>query len=74
MTLDTDKSGQISYTEFIAAIISKDLYMQEEKLTEVFQLIDKDKKGYITSQSFGELVGENKAEIEFYKNIMETSI
>jgi len=50
MSLDTDKSGEISYTEFVAATISKDIYGSEAKLKEIFSMIDKEKKGVITSE------------------------
>lgn len=56
-SLDTDKSGQIEYTEFLAATISKNIYTKEEKLTEVFQRLDKDDNGFVTSLEFGNIVG-----------------
>jgi len=57
MSLDTDKSGFISYTEFVAATISKDIYTKTEKLKEVFERIDKDNNGFVTSVEFGNIVG-----------------
>ena len=57
MSLDTDKSGYISYTEFVAATISKDIYTKTEKLKEVFEILDKDNNGYVTSTEFGNIVG-----------------
>jgi calcium-dependent protein kinase len=46
--IDTDNSGSIEYTEFISACIDKNLYMNEEKLKEAFNLFDSDKSGKIS--------------------------
>lgn len=45
--LDTDKSGSINYTEFLAATIDKSIYMQESKLSQAFSELDKDGSGKI---------------------------
>lgn len=57
MSLDTDKSGFISYTEFLAATISKEIFTKSEKLKEIFEILDKDNNGYVTSSEFGNIVG-----------------
>jgi calcium-dependent protein kinase len=46
--IDTDNSGSIEYTEFISACIDKNVYMNEEKLKEAFNLFDSDKSGKIS--------------------------
>jgi calcium-dependent protein kinase len=40
-SIDTDGSGAINYTEFLAATIDKNIYLKEEKLYEAFRLFDK---------------------------------
>ena len=47
-SIDTDKSGRIDYTEFIAATLDEKLYLQEQRLYEVFKTFDKDNTGKIT--------------------------
>ena len=44
---DTDKSGSIDYTEFIAATHDHQTYMRDDYLRTAFDLFDKDKSGKI---------------------------
>ena len=44
---DTDKSGTIDYTEFIAATIDAQVYMREENLRAAFMMFDTDNSGKI---------------------------
>lgn len=48
-SVDTDKSGFIDYTEFIAATMSSKKNLSEEKLTAAFKLFDQDNSGTITA-------------------------
>ena len=47
-SLDTDDTGKIDYTEFLAACINQKSFLREERLNEAFQMLDKDKSGKIT--------------------------
>ena len=47
-SIDTDKSGLINYTEFLASTIDHQIYFKEEKLYEAFALFDKDGNGKIS--------------------------
>ena len=49
-SIDTDKSGKIDYTEFIAATLNKKNYLQKEKLFEAFSMLDINNKGKITKE------------------------
>ena len=46
--IDTDSSGTIEYIEFISACIEKNIYLNEERLREAFNLFDSDKSGKIS--------------------------
>ena len=46
-TIDTDKSGIIEYSEFLAAAINKEKIINEETLKESFDFFDKGKNGVI---------------------------
>ena len=40
--MDTDGSGTINYTEFIAATLERSQYMKEERLFQAFKMLDVD--------------------------------
>ena len=44
---DTDGSGEINYTEFIAATIDANIFMREDYLKTAFNMFDKDNSGKI---------------------------
>ena len=44
---DTDNSGQIDYTEFIAATLDSQVYLREEYLMAAFNMFDTDGSGKI---------------------------
>lgn len=45
---DTDNSGSIDYTEFIAATLDHQTYLRDDYLRTAFDLFDKDKSGKIS--------------------------
>jgi calcium-dependent protein kinase len=47
---DTDGSGEINYTEFIAATVDANVYMREDYLRTAFQMFDKDNSGKIDNE------------------------
>ena len=49
-SIDTDKSGVINYTEFLASTIDQKLYLKEEKLYAAFKTFDKDGSGKISTE------------------------
>ena len=54
--IDTDNSGNIEYTEFISASIEKNVYMNEEKLRDAFNLFDTDKNGKISKKEINKVL------------------
>jgi calcium-dependent protein kinase len=46
-SIDTDGSGTIAYTEFIAATLDKSVYLKEEKLFQAFRMFDIDNSGKV---------------------------
>lgn len=67
MTLDTDKNGKISYTEFIAASMEKNIFLNEAKLKEAFKLFDIDNSGKISRDEIISLLGGDKSSKELDK-------
>lgn len=53
---DTDGSGQIDYTEFIAATLDSQVYMREEYLKAAFDMFDKDGSGKIDNEEVLEML------------------
>ncbi len=46
--IDTNYSQKIEYSEFISAAIENIQYIKEEKLLDLFKVLDKDKSGKIS--------------------------
>ena len=60
---DTDNSGSIDYTEFIAATLDHQTYMRDDYLRTAFELFDKDKSGKIDKEELiSILAGEEAAD------------
>lgn len=53
---DTDKSGEINYTEFIAATIDANVFMRDDYLRSAFNMFDKDGSGKIDNSEVAELL------------------
>lgn len=56
--LDMDQSGEIDYTEFVAATMSKKSLLSREKLKIAFSKFDTNDSGTITSANLRELLGK----------------
>merc|ERR1712032_1284356 len=54
--LDTDGSGSIDYTEFIASTLTRKQYLREEVLWSVFRTFDLDGDGKIQRDEFAQVV------------------
>lgn len=62
-SVDTDGSGQIDYTEFIAASLTKQQYSRKEMIWAAFRKFDKDGDGQITKQELKEVLKEDDGKI-----------
>lgn len=47
---DTDGSGEINYTEFIAATIDTNIFMRQDYLRTAFNMFDADNSGKIDNE------------------------
>ena len=50
ISADTDGSGEINYTEFLAATIDANIFMREDYLRTAFNMFDKDGSGKIDNE------------------------
>merc|ERR1719420_1024811 len=60
--LDSDGSGQIDYTEFLAATISRKHYQQEDVLWAAFRVFDLDGNGKITKEELAQVLQGGQAQ------------
>jgi len=61
---DTDGSGSIDYTEFIAATMDAQTFLRDDYLRTAFDMFDKDKSGKIDkSELISLLQGEDMANV-----------
>eukprot|EP00957_Ditylum_brightwellii_P026581 2010183-Ditylum_brightwellii.AAC.1 len=57
--VDVDKSGQIHYNEFLAALVESQGLITQERLAETFDRLDSTGKGYITKDDLKNVLGTN---------------
>jgi len=55
--VDIDHSGEIDFSEFVAASVNKNTLLQEEKLKAAFDYFDKDHSGEINVAEIKEVLG-----------------
>lgn len=61
---DTDGSGEINYTEFLAATMDANMFMREDYLRTAFNMFDKDGSGKIDNEEVVALLsGEDMGNI-----------
>jgi calcium-dependent protein kinase len=53
---DTDDSGEIDYSEFIAATIDQNIYLNEVYLKQAFNMFDTDNSGQIDASEVSALI------------------
>jgi len=63
--MDADGSGQIDYTEFLAATVDKKLYAQDEVLWTAFRIFDKDGNGRITRDELDAVLKDDNVNAQF---------
>lgn len=73
-TLDTDKSGEISYSEFLTSMIDWEKELSIEKITKAFNEFDLDKDGFISSDEFMAVLGTDYCEREFANFMKEADL
>merc|ERR1719271_1559566 len=57
--VDSDGSGVIDYTEFLAATLSRKQYMQEDIVWSAFRVFDLDGDGQITREELAQVLSGN---------------
>lgn len=65
---DTDNSGQIDYTEFIAATLDAQTYMRDDYLRTAFDIFDKDGSGKIDAEEIVQILGSGEVQMDNMPN------
>ena len=69
--IDTDKSGFVDYSEFLAAAMDRSKLLSAERLQSAFEAFDRDKNGKISAQELKAMLENgNKLEIEVYSKLI----
>lgn len=71
---DTDKSGEIDYTEFIAATLDSQVYMKEEYLKAAFNMFDTDGSGKIDNEEVKDLLNNDELKNLASKEAIQTAL
>jgi len=58
-SVNQDKTSYVSYTEFLAATMSKRIYLTHARLNDAFDALDVDGSGFITRQNLREILGDD---------------
>jgi calcium-dependent protein kinase len=64
MEADLDNSGELSYTEFLTATLSEDIYMREDYFDAAFKMLDKDNSGKIDLNEMLSIIGSGDSKKE----------
>jgi len=72
--IDLDGSGQIKYTEFLAATIEAHGDLDENRIAEAFDRLDSDDSGFISLENLRELLGEDIPEHRLNAIIQEADL
>lgn len=62
--LDVNKDGCISYNEFLASTMEKNLYLNEERLWNAFQVFDRDSNGKISADELNKVLNSQQIDVD----------
>ncbi len=71
---DTDGSGTINYTEFLAATMDAQIFMREENLRQAFLMFDRDNSGKIDASEVRQLLGGDEYKDQISTDQVDTMI
>lgn len=67
MKINSSESGKILYNEFLAAMVNKSAYMEDELLLDMFNIFDLNQDGFIDMDELKEVL-LSKDKTLYYKN------
>lgn len=69
--VDSDGSGVIDYTEFLAATLDKRQYIQEDVCWAAFRVFDLDGNGKITKEELAQVLNGSSSNVENIEEVMD---
>ena len=57
--VDLDQTGMIKYSEFLAACLQENLYLNEDRVVDAFNKLDVDHSGVISRENIAEVLGND---------------
>ena len=69
-SIDVNNSKRIEYTEFITAMLEESSYCKEERLIEIFRILDKDGSGKISKEEIKKALNNEKIRDQDVKNFI----
>ena len=69
-SIDTNNSKRIEYTEFISAMMEESTYCKEERLVDMFRLLDKDGSGKISKNEIKNVLNKQGISEKDLKNFI----
>ena len=70
-SIDINNSKRIEYTEFITSMLEESAYCKEERLIEIFRMLDKDNSGKISKDEIKKALNDEKVIEEDLKNFIK---
>ena len=68
--IDTNNSRRIEYTEFLSAAMEKNDYLKEERLLDIFKMLDKDGSGKISKDDIKKILNNEDIDEEELKQFI----
>ena len=72
-SIDTDKNGKIEYTEFLASVLNKKVFLKEERLYEAFSTFDKEGNGKITKDELMSVLKMEPSDDKYIAELIENA-
>ena len=71
-SIDSNNSKRIEYTEFIAAMLEASPYCKEDRLVDIFKMLDRDGSGKISKNEIKEILDSENVRDKDLNNFMNS--
>jgi calcium-dependent protein kinase len=64
--MDLNNSNKIEYTQFVAGIINSQVYLNQQKLVQTFQILDSNSNGHISVDDLQKIIGNHSKKAQAF--------